>query len=98
MFCGYSVTSDRDEGRRKPGYRYTRLSAAHRTDDLCGVSSSALRLRGREGAEDGPCTPRRGWREPVRCGTLAAPLQSYHPNWVRPEACSTRAGLERRER
>src|SRR5215470_8867399 len=51
-------------------------------DDLCGVSSSSQSIKGSEGDEDAPRTPRRGWIEPVRCGTTAAPPQS------RPSVCS----------
>src|SRR5712691_2043825 len=35
-----------------------------------------------------------GWTKRGNRGTTAAPQQSYHPNSVRPDDCSTPAGLE----
>src|SRR5216683_1624778 len=35
-----------------------------------------------------------GWTKRVNRGTTAAPSQSYHPHSVRPDDCSTLAGLE----
>src|SRR5712691_10746719 len=45
--------------------------------------------------EGAPVNVDEGWTERVKCGKNASPQKLQYPNSVRPDDCSTRAGLER---